>query len=67
MVAVAQLLVGKLVWNQQPNLTVFIDVGLSTLLFYGAIRVGQITWSLPKNIASDEEKIYLFIGALAMV
>ncbi len=67
LIAVAQMLVGKFVWNQTPDLRVFIDIAISTLLLYGAIRVCIITWSLPKATASDEEKIYLFIGALAMV
>ena len=65
-IAVIQLVVANLVWKQSPDLLQFIEIGISTLLLYGAIRVGMIAWSLPETTASDEEKVYLFIAAVVM-
>lgn len=64
--AVANCLVRKFIWKQEPELSAFIEILLSSIGVWIAIKVGKLAVMLPATEVSDEDKIYFCLGSVAL-
>lgn len=66
LLAVCQAIVSWCLWKQLPDILRICEVFVSTLLIYSALHLARITWALPSDVASDQDKMFMFLADLIL-
>ena len=65
-IAVVNAAIRKFSWRRDPELAAFVEILLSSMGVSAALKVANLAISLPETQATDEDKVYFCLGAVAL-
>lgn len=65
--AVINCLIRKFSWKREPELAAFLEIMVSSIGIWIGIKVTKMALLLPSELATEEDKLYFCLGALAVI
>lgn len=65
--AIVHVLLSWFKWREAPDIVRVAEIVSCSILLNTMIRIARITWQIPPQVASDEEKLNLLLADLVLL